>query len=85
MQSIALTECLRHATGRLTPTFKKVSGGELVNQIDYLWATQALAANLRSCTVGDSQRVFGQKLSDHLPIVANFALEPSVPEVTPQL
>ncbi len=80
MQSIELTECLRHTTGRLTPTFKKVSGG-LVNQIDYLWATQALAANLRSCAVGDSQRVFGQKLSDHLPIVASFTLELSSPEV----
>lgn len=85
MQSINLTECLRHTTGRLTPTFKKVSGGELVNQIDYLWATHALAANLRSCAVGDSQRVFGQKLSDHLPIVANFMYELSSPKVAPQL
>lgn len=84
MQSIALTECLRHAAGRLTPTFKKVSGGELINQIDYLWTTQALAANLRSCAVGDPQRVFGQRLSDHLPIVASFALELSLPGVTPQ-
>ena len=81
MQSIDLTECLRHTAGRLTPTFKKVSGGELVNQIDYLWATQALATNLRSCTVGDSQRVFGQNLSDHLPIIASFTPELPLPEV----
>lgn len=72
MQSIGLIECLRYKTGKLTPTFKRISGGQLTNQIDYLWVTQALATGLELCAVGDSNRVFGQNLSDHLPIIADF-------------
>lgn len=75
MQSVGLTECLRYTSGKLTPTFKKVGGERLTNQIDYIWVTQTLADALQSCVVGDSDRVFGCRLSDHLPIVADFALE----------
>ena len=73
MQNIGLTECLRYTTGKLTPTFKKAGGERPTNQIDYLWVTQALVSSLKSCMVGDGNRVFGQRLSDHLPIVASFS------------
>lgn len=74
MQNVGLTECLRYTSGKLTPTFKK-TGGELTNQIDYIWVTQALADTLQSCVVGESDRVLDCRLSDHLPIVTDFALE----------
>jgi len=81
MQSIGLTECLRYTNGKVTPTFKKVRGGQLINQIDYMWVTQALVEKLESCAVGDSGQIFGQSLSDHLPIVANFT--PTSPALRP--
>lgn len=83
MQSIGLTECLRYTNGKLTPTFKKVRDGQLINQIDYMWVTQALVEKLESCAVGDSDQVFAQGLSDHLPIVASFAPTSSILGRTP--
>lgn len=73
MQSIGLTECLRHQSGTLVPTYKSVRGG-LNHQIDHLWVTSDLASRLTSCVTGTVQDVFEQpkRLSDHLPIIAEF-------------
>lgn len=75
MQNIGLTECLRYTTGELTPTFKKVGSEKMTNQIDYFWVTQALKTSITSRTVGDGNRVFGQSLSGHLPVIADFMLD----------
>jgi exonuclease III len=72
--ALGLTECLRKAQAALTPTFKHTSGW-MEPQIDHLFVTEALAARLVSCEVGSREKVFADPLlSDHLPVVATFAL-----------
>jgi hypothetical protein len=71
MAGLRLVECLRHANGKLVPTFRHCRG-TVEDQIDHLFVSAALAKRLISCSVGDQDRVFGQCLSDHLPIVAEF-------------
>ena len=66
------TECLRKTTGRVTPTFRNPSNGAVIHQMDHLFATSGLADRLTRCEVGSADRVFGLRLSDHLPIVADF-------------
>ena len=44
-------------------------------QINYLFVTDVLHESLLACDTGSRQRVFGNRLSDHLPIVADFASE----------
>ncbi len=70
-----LVECLRqfHPDPESTPTFKNTDGGAIIHQVDYLWATPDLAALLKSCSVG-SREIMDRRLSDHLPIIAEFGL-----------
>lgn len=73
MASLGFTECLRHHQGQLTPTFRR-PGRETPNcQIDHLFVNRALALRLKRCAAGDADRVFGHGLSDHLPVIADFA------------
>ena len=58
--------------GCLVPTFRNPHGRKLVHQIDHLYVTAPLSDHLVSCEVGSQERVFGQALSDHLPIIAEF-------------
>jgi exonuclease III len=71
MGALGLAECLRKATGVLTPTFR-TSGGIVKHQMDHLFVTAALSGRLVACDVGSSAVVLEQRLSDHLPIVADF-------------
>ena len=74
MHTLGLRDCLRTFQGRLTPTFRH-STGTVIHQIDHLYVTKALLNTLAQCSVGSAERVFGVTplLSDHLPIVADFA------------
>jgi len=72
MAALQFTECLRQSQGKLTPTFRRPGKTEPHCQIDHLFVTRGLAERLASCNTGDQQRVYGQTLSDHLPIVADF-------------
>jgi exonuclease III len=72
MAALGFTECLRQHQGTLTPTYRRPGKVEPESQIDHLFVTQELAAKLVSCRTGDAQRVYGQALSDHLPVVAEF-------------
>jgi len=63
---------LRHYGGGLVPTFKGPRMLAATCQIDKVFVSSCLAARLLSCNVGDEDRVFGSKLSDHLPVVADF-------------
>jgi exonuclease III len=72
MAALGLTECLRHSQGALTPTFRRPGVAEPKSQIDHLFASGDLARRLVTCQTGDANRVYGQQLSDHLPIVADF-------------
>ena len=73
MASVGLVECLRHAQGRLTPTFRNPSGGAIKHQMDHLFVTAGMAARLIRCETGAQATVFDGRMSDHLPIVADFS------------
>lgn len=75
MRELGLTECLRESQGQLTPTYRNVSrGNPVIHQMDHLFVTKVLADNLVTCYTGEKDIVFGKRLSDHLPIIADFAL-----------
>ena len=74
MQSIGFTECLRHYHGKLVPTFRNPRGGAIKHQIDHLFVSPPLIEHLCDCRTGDPDRLFGEGLSDHLPIIADFDL-----------
>ena len=73
MKGIGLTECLRHHKGELVPTFLNTDRKTHMHQMDHMFVTGDLSSILSDCYVGDKETVFGQKLSDHLPIIADFA------------
>lgn len=72
MSGIGLTECLRHHHRHLVPTFVNTDKKTLRHQMDHLFVTGDLASRLKGCDVGNSGAVFGRKMSDHLPIIADF-------------
>jgi exodeoxyribonuclease-3 len=72
MSALGFTECLRSSQGVLTPTFRRPGSIIPSCQIDHLFVTAGLSARLEKCQTGETDRVFGSKLSDHLPIVADF-------------
>jgi exonuclease III len=71
MNDFGLVDCLRKAAGVLTPTFRNPRGGGVLHQMDHLFVSRPLAERLAACGVGSPGRVFG-RLSDHLPIIADF-------------
>jgi endonuclease/exonuclease/phosphatase family metal-dependent hydrolase len=73
MAALDLVECLRHSQGALTPTFRRPSGLAPRSQIDHIFASRRLSDRLLSCRTGDPDRVYGHHMSDHLPIIADFA------------
>jgi endonuclease/exonuclease/phosphatase family metal-dependent hydrolase len=75
MRELGLTECLCESQGQLTPTFRNPSrGNPVIHQMDHLFVTKVLADKLVTCFTGDKDIVFGKRLSDHLPIIADFAM-----------
>jgi exonuclease III len=72
MKSLRFTECLRKYNGRLTPTFRNVRGGKSIHQMDHLFVSDSLYSVLYRCSTGDEMKIFGQSISDHLPIIADF-------------
>ena len=72
MRDIGLIECLKEYNGRLTPTFRNTNNGRMLHQIDHLFVTPKLYVKIKDCHVGDESVIFGNKLSDHLPIIADF-------------
>ena len=79
MESLGFTECLRKYNNKLTPTFRNPSDGKLIHQIDHLFVTDSLYSILKNCIVGDKSVIFGESVSDHLPIIADFDNPRSVP------
>lgn len=72
LAQLGLVECLRSSQGKLVPTFRNPRGGKIIHQIDHLFVAAELAASLEGCVIGDEGLVFGESLSDHLPIIADF-------------
>ncbi|HEY3329354.1 MAG TPA: endonuclease/exonuclease/phosphatase family protein [Capsulimonadaceae bacterium] len=71
MTALGLTDCLRSFTGRAVPTFRHTRG-HVEHQMDHLYVTHSLLSKLTNCFVTDEKLVFGNSISDHLPIVADF-------------
>jgi len=71
MENLWFTECLRWYNGKIIPTFKH-SRGKIMHQIDHMFVNKQLSPLLKHCSVGDETQIFGQKISDHLPIIADF-------------
>jgi len=72
MHRLGLSECLRkYNNDQIVPTFRHPRGG-VDHQLDHLFVSGCLYANLEKCSVEDAKVIFGQSLSDHLPIVADF-------------
>lgn len=72
---LELTECLRAHQGKLTPTFIHPRKS-ITDQIDHLFVTPGLRARLRCCHTSPAEKIFSgptPRLSDHLPIIADFA------------
>jgi endonuclease/exonuclease/phosphatase family metal-dependent hydrolase len=72
MTTSRYTECLSTAQARLVPTYRHTDGS-VKHQIDHVFVSADLAERLLLCSVGSPERVFAGGLSDHLPIVADFA------------
>jgi exonuclease III len=72
MGALGLEECLRLTKGLLTPTFRNPREGIIEHQMDHLFVTPALSETLRRCDVGLPEVVVDRRISDHLPIVADF-------------
>jgi exonuclease III len=72
MESLGFTECLRKYNDKLTPTFRNLHGGKVVHQIDHLFVTDLLSSMLGKCITGDEVTIFGESVSDHLPIISDF-------------
>jgi exonuclease III len=72
MAGLGLVECLAGFQRRLTPTFRNSRGGSVIHQMDHLFASAALAKQLRWCDVPPAEEIFQRRLSDHLPIIADF-------------
>jgi exonuclease III len=73
MTALGLVECLASFQGRLTPTFRNSRGGHVIHQMDHLFASTTLAKRLRWCDVPPAEEIFQRRLSDHLPIIADFS------------
>ena len=72
MNALGLTECLREYHGQLTPTFKNSRGGKVVHQLDHMFVSGNLKQLLKQCITGDASKVFGDSISDHLPVIGDF-------------
>jgi len=71
MQNLGFKELLYQAKGELTPTYKHTNN-EVIHQMDHLFVEERIFNYIIDCDVGNADLVFGNKLSDHLPIIAEF-------------
>ena len=70
---LGLKDCLRTHHGRLIPTFRNPRGGAVIHQIDHLYVSEDLLNRMRECHALMKETIFAQRISDHLPIVADFS------------
>jgi exonuclease III len=72
MSGLGLTECLAFAQKQLTPTFKNPSNKKIIHQLDHLFVNDQMIERLERCETADQERVFDERMSDHLAILAEF-------------
>lgn len=71
MYALGFKECVREYHGKLVPTYKHTNS-QIIHQLDHLFVTDDLYLLMQTCAVGDDATIFGNLLSDHLPIIADF-------------
>ncbi len=71
LADLGMTECLREYQGKIIPTYKYVRGN-INHQLDYLYVSNSLYQSIEVCEAGKQEEIFGKKISDHLPVVADF-------------
>lgn len=73
MNSLGLTDCLRHFNRETVPTFQH-SSKRVDHQLDYCYVNAPMLERLTTARVPSNEEVFGPdpRLSDHLPIVCEF-------------
>lgn len=74
LRSIGLSDCLSRSISEPVMTWRH-STGRATHQLDYLLASADMRARLAKCEVVQSERVIDVGISDHLPIVADFATD----------
>lgn len=72
MTDMGFKEALASFQGQLTPTFRNPKGGKIIHQMDHVFLSLNLHSRLNNCYVGEHHQVFGQSLSDHLPIITEL-------------
>ncbi|MEY2940421.1 MAG: hypothetical protein RJA67_106 [Bacteroidota bacterium] len=72
LENLGLKECLRHYKNELVPTFRNSKGGKIIHQLDHMYTSSSLIENLIHCKTEEHDLIFGNKLSDHLPIISTF-------------
>lgn len=72
LENLGLKECLRHYKNELVPTFRNSKGGKIIHQLDHMYTSSSLIENLIHCKTEEHDLIFGNKLSDHLPIISIF-------------
>lgn len=70
---LGFKEMLREHHGKLVPTFQNIRAKRIIHQLDHLYVTEPLSSRLVCCEVGDEHLTIRGGLSDHLPIIAEFA------------
>ena len=75
MKAIDFEECLFRVKGVPTPTFRNVRSKEWIHQLDRLFVSPQLIEKLTKCEVSEANFVVENRLSDHLPIIAEFEIE----------
>ena len=71
LTDLGMTECLREYQGKIIPTYKDPRGN-IDHQLDYLYVSNRLYQSIEVCEAGKQEEIFGKKISDHLPVVADF-------------
>ncbi len=75
LNCLGLTEALCTFHGRLVPTFRNIGAAVLVHQLDHLFLSPDLAGRVTACRTCDADSIVGKGLSDHLPIIADLAVD----------
>jgi exonuclease III len=70
---LGFKECLRHFNNGLVPTFRNPKGGKIIHQIDHLYISDNRINSLSECMTENHELIFGNQLSDHLPIISSFS------------
>lgn len=71
--ALGLQDALRLHHGHLVPTFRSARNGTVIHQMDHIYCTSQIIDRIKAAWVGSPDIIFGNGLSDHLPIMLELA------------